>query len=158
MYPAGEPAAIGFASPLQAGSRGGSCLPVTAVFPGLLRFQDFALLLLRLMVAAVFGASGYLHLKDPVGRAKSIELSPKATVALGLAEVLASVSLVLGVFPQIGALVLIFLGLGAIEKKVFKWKTGFWGEKGYGWHYDLMLLAMNLVVLCTAGGKLVLRP
>lgn len=41
--------------------------------------------------------------------------------------------------------------------QVLTWKTGFWGEKGYGWHYDLMLLAMNLVVLCTAGGKLVLH-
>jgi putative oxidoreductase len=131
---------------------------VNVTFPELQRFQDLALLLLRLVVAIVFGASGYLHLKDPVGRAKSVELSPAATVALGLAEVLASVALVTGIFVQIGALILILLGLGAIQKKVFKWKTGFWGEKGYGWHYDLMLLAMNLVILCTAGGKLVLRP
>jgi putative oxidoreductase len=130
---------------------------VNVTFPELLRFQDLALLLLRLVVAVVFGASGYLHLKDPVGRAKSIELSPAATVALGLAEVLASASIVTGIFIQIGALVLILLGLGAIGKKVFRWKTGFWGEKGYGWHYDLMMLAMNLVVLCSAGGKLVLR-
>jgi putative oxidoreductase len=130
---------------------------VNVTFPELQRFQDLALLLLRLVVAIVFGASGYLHLKDPVGRAKSVELSPAATVALGLAEVLASVALVTGIFIQIGALILILLGLGAIQKKVFKWKTGFWGEKGYGWHYDLMLLAMNLVVLCSGGGKLALR-
>jgi putative oxidoreductase len=130
---------------------------VNLTFPELQRCQDLALLLLRLVVAIEFGASGYLHLKDPVGRAKSIELSPAATVALGLAEVLASVALVTGIFIQIGALVLILLGLGAIGKKVFRWKSGFWGEKGYGWHYDLMLLAMNLVVLCSAGGKLVLR-
>jgi putative oxidoreductase len=130
---------------------------VNLTFPELQRCQDLALLLLRLVVAVEFGASGYLHLKDPVGRAKSIELSPAATVALGLAEVLASVALVTGIFIQIGALVLILLGLGAIGKKVFRWKSGFWGEKGYGWHYDLMLLAMNLVVLCSAGGKLVLR-
>jgi len=130
---------------------------VNVTFPELQRLQDLALLLLRLVAAIVFGASGYLHLKDPVGRAKSIELSPAATVALGLAEVLASVALVTGIFIQIGALVLILLGLGAIGKKVVRWKTGFWGEKGYGWHYDLMLLAMNLVVLCSAGGNLVLR-
>jgi len=130
---------------------------VNVAFPELQRWQDLALLLLRVVAAIVFGASGYLHLKDPVGRAKSIELSPAATVAVGLAEVLASVALVTGIFIQIGALVLLFLGLGAIEKKVFKWKTGFWGEKGYGWHYDLMLLAMNLVIVCSGGGKLVLR-
>jgi hypothetical protein len=34
-------------------------------------------------VAIVFGASGYFHLKDPVGRAKSVELSPRATMGLG---------------------------------------------------------------------------
>jgi len=45
--------------------------------------------------------------------------------------------------------------LGAIQKKIFLWKTGFWGERGYGWHYDLMLLLMNLVILLTGGGKLV---
>ncbi|HKB76854.1 MAG TPA: hypothetical protein VKC58_09695, partial [Myxococcales bacterium] len=62
---------------------------MTVTFPGLLRFADLALLLLRLMVAIEFGASGYLHLKDPVGRAKSVELSPAATLALGAVEALA---------------------------------------------------------------------
>ena len=148
---------MGFSSSLQDRSGGGSCAAVNVTFPQLARCEDLALLCLRLMVAIEFGASGYLHLKDPVGRAKSVELSPAATVALGLVEVLASVALVTGIFIQIGALALILLGLGAIGKKVFRWKSGFWGEKGYGWHYDLMLLAMNLVVLCSAGGKLVLR-
>ena len=46
--------------------------------------------------------------------------------------------------------------LGAIQKKVFVWKSGFWGERGYGWHYDLMLLLMNLVILLSGGGKFVL--
>src|SRR5712692_4226932 len=89
-------------------------------------------------------------------RGRERRLSRAATVGLGLAELLASASIVTGIFIQIGALVLLLLGLGAIGKKVFRWKTGFWGEKGYGWHYDLLLLAMNLVVLCSAGGKLVL--
>jgi uncharacterized membrane protein YphA (DoxX/SURF4 family) len=130
---------------------------VSVTFPELLRLQDLALLLLRLMVALEFGASGYYHLKDPVGRSKSIGLGPRATAALGGAEVLASAALVTGVLLQVGALGLILLGLGAIGKKIFQWKTGFWGKDGYGWHYDLMLLTMNLVIVSTAGGKLVLR-
>jgi hypothetical protein len=44
-------------------------------FPSLLALEDVSLFLLRLVVAIVFGASGYFDLKDPVGRAKSIELS-----------------------------------------------------------------------------------
>ena len=65
--------------------------------------------------------------------------------------------LVTGILIQPAALALILLGLGAIQKKAVTWKTGFWGEKASGWHYDLMLLAMNLVILATAGGNLVLR-
>jgi len=46
--------------------------------------------------------------------------------------------------------------LGAIQKKIFVWHTGFWGEKGNGWHYDLMLVVMNLVIMFTDGGRWVL--
>src|SRR5207248_2747442 len=46
---------------------------------------------------------------------------------------------------------------GSNQKKALTWKTGFWGEKAGGWHYDLMLMAMSMVILFTAGGRLVLR-
>jgi putative oxidoreductase len=122
-------------------------------FPSLLQLEDLALFILRVVVAIVFGASGYFDLKDPVGRAKSLGLSPGATTALGIAEVLGSLGVVTGVLIQPAAIGLILIGLGAIRKKVFAWKTGFWGEKSSGWHYDLMLMSMNLVVVATAGGR-----
>jgi len=130
---------------------------LNVTFPSLLSLEDAALFLLRLVVAIVFGASGYFHLRDPVGRAKSIELSPTATRGLGAAEALGSLGLVTGILIQLAALGLILVGLGAIQKKALKWKTGFWGEKASGWHYDLMLVAMNLVVVATAGGRWVLH-
>jgi uncharacterized membrane protein YphA (DoxX/SURF4 family) len=138
------------------------CRPARAMdlnvtFPQLLSLQDVALLVLRLVVAIVFGASGYFHLTDPVGRSKSIEMSPAFTVGLGASEALASAGLVTGILIQPAALGLILLGLGAVQKKAMTWKTGFWGEKASGWHYDLMLLAMNLVIVTTAGGGLVIR-
>jgi putative oxidoreductase len=47
--------------------------------------------------------------------------------------------------------------LGAIQKKIFVWKTGIWGKHGTdGWHYDLMLTLMCLVIATTAGGRYVL--
>jgi putative oxidoreductase len=46
--------------------------------------------------------------------------------------------------------------LGAVQKKLFVWKTGFWGKDGLGWSYELMLISMLLVILLTDGGKLVL--
>jgi putative oxidoreductase len=42
--------------------------------------------------------------------------------------------------------------------KAVKWHTGFWGEKSSGWHYDLLFIAMNLVILCTGGGRFALLP
>jgi putative oxidoreductase len=122
-------------------------------FPALLELRDLSLLVVRLVVAIVFGASGYYHVSDPVGRAKSIELSPAATRLLGAAEALASLGLITGILIQPAAIGLILIGLGAIQKKVFTWKTGIWGNGTSGWHYDLMLLAMNLVILASAGGR-----
>jgi putative oxidoreductase len=125
------------------------------LFPELLRFGDVGLLLLRLMVAAVFFTSGLNHLKDPTARAQSIGASRTFTIVLGSGEVLGSLGVALGILIQLAAIGLILIMLGAIQKKVFVWKTGFWGKGGYGWHYDLMLLLMNLVIVVTGGGKLV---
>jgi putative oxidoreductase len=126
------------------------------LFPQLLRFSDVALLFLRLIVAAVFFESGRRHAGDPVGRAASVGLSPGVTRILGLAEMAAALGVALGVFTQVAALVLMLVMLGAIQKKVFVWHIGFWGENTYGWHYDLLFLVSNLVILTTGGGRLVL--
>src|SRR5713101_6887467 len=69
FYRAGGVFAIGIACPLQARAAGGSSAAVSVTFPDLLRFQDLALLLLRLVSALLFLVSDYLHLKDPAGRA-----------------------------------------------------------------------------------------
>ncbi len=57
---------------------------------------------------------------------------------------------------QLAAAGLILVMLGAIQKKIFVWKTGFWGKQGQGWHYDLMFVVMNLVIIATNGGQYVL--
>src|SRR5579872_1174155 len=126
------------------------------MFPQLARLTDLSLLLLRLMVAAVFVTSGWSHVKDPKERAKSIGLSPSFTMFLGVAEIAGGLGVALGVLTQLAATGLILIMLGAIQRKIFVWHTGFWGEKSSGWHYDLMLVLMNLVIVCTDGGKYVL--
>jgi putative oxidoreductase len=126
------------------------------LLPGLLRYTDVTLLLLRLMVAAVFFASGFAHVRDPAGRAKSIGLSPGFTLFLGVAEIAGSLGVAFGVLTQAAAIGLILIMFGSIQKKIFVWKTGFWGEKSSGWHYDLMMIVMNLVILTTGGGRYVI--
>ena len=126
------------------------------MFPQLTQFTDLSLLLLRLMVAAVFVTSGWSHVKDPKERANSIGMTPAFTMFIGVAELAGGLGVGFGVFTQLAAIGLILVMLGAIQKKIFVWHTGFWGEKASGWHYDLMLVLMNLVIACTGGGKYVL--
>jgi len=130
---------------------------MSARLPLLLGLADPALLLMRIVVGLVFGSSGWSHVKDPVGRARSIGMSPGFTRVLGVAEIAGAAGVVLGVLPQPAALGLILVMLGAIQKKIFVWKTGFWGTHGTdGWHYDLLFVVMCLVIATTGGGRYVL--
>jgi putative oxidoreductase len=126
--------------------------------PGAVPYADWSLLLLRLVVAVVFGSSGFGHLKSPRQRAESLGMSVGFTFFLGAAELAGAIALVVGFLTQWASLGLILIMLGAIYMKAAKWKTGFWGEKSMGWHYDLLFVAMNLVILCTGGGRIALMP
>lgn len=119
----------------------------------LAQFSDVALLLMRLMVGVVFISSGWSHAMDPVTRAKAIGQSPGFTRFLGVAELAGGLGVALGVLPQFAALGLILIMLGAIQKKIAVWHTGFWGKHSDGWHYDLMLVTMCLVIATTGGGR-----
>jgi putative oxidoreductase len=126
-------------------------------FPQLAPFTDITLLLLRVMVGMVFIASGYKHLKDPAKRSKDIGMSKGFTIFLGAAELAGGLGVLSGVLAQLAAIGLILVMLGAIQKKIFAWHTGFWGKTGTdGWSYDTMLVVMNLVIVTTGGGNLTL--
>ncbi|MEX2346525.1 MAG: DoxX family protein [Balneolaceae bacterium] len=116
---------------------------------------DIALLALRIIVAIIFFSSGKSHVMKPDERAESIGMSPGATRFLGIVEIAGAISVAAGFYIQVGAALLAGVMLGAIYKKTMVWGTGFYSEKGYGWHYDLLLLCANLVFLAT-GGSLVL--
>jgi len=126
------------------------------MFPRLARCTDLGLLLIRLMVGVVFVSSGYNHLKDPEARAKSIGMSKGFTIVLGIGEVAGGLGVAAGVLTQLAAIGLILIMLGAIQKKIFVWRTGFWGQKASGWHYDLLFVLINLLILFTNGGAYVL--
>ena len=126
------------------------------IWPGLAVYGDWALLALRLLVAAIFFTSGLSHVRDPKKRGESIGMGPAFTAFLGVAEMAGALGVASGVLIQPAAIGLILVMLGAIQKKIFVWKTGFWGEKASGWHYDLMLVTMNLVFATLGGGRLTL--
>ncbi len=117
---------------------------------------DLALLFMRLLVGAVFATSGWSHTKDPVARGKSIGQSPEFTRFLGIAEVAGGLGVAFGVLPRCAAVGLILIMLGAIQKKIFVWKTGFWGAHNGGWHYEMLFIAMCLVIATTGPGRFAL--
>jgi len=125
------------------------------IFPQLAHFTDVTLLFLRIMVGIVFISSGWNHLKEPGARSKDIGMSKGFTIFLGAAEVAGGLGVVLGLLTQLAASGLILIMLVAIQKKIFVWRTGFWGKSGTnGWSYDTMLVVMNLVIVTTGGGNL----
>jgi putative oxidoreductase len=119
---------------------------------------DYALVFLRLMVGLVYADSGYNDLKDPDGRSKSVGLPKGFTIFIAVAELLGGIAVIIGFLTQLAAIGLILIMLGALQKKIFVWKTGFWGKDSPGWYYELMLVSMLLVILCTNGGRFVLWP
>ena len=127
------------------------------MFPQLARFTDLSLVLLRLAICIVFFFSGWNDVKDPAKRSQSIGMSQRFTIFLGLAEMAGSLGVMFGVLQQLAAMGLILIMLGAIQKKIFVWHTGFWGDKTFGWHYDFTFAVMCLVVVFTNGGRYVLK-
>jgi putative oxidoreductase len=117
---------------------------------------DYALVLLRVMAGVIYASSGYKDIKDPDARSKSIGMPKAFTVFIAIAEMAGGAGIILGVLQQLAAIGLILIMLGAIQKKIFVWKTGFWGKDGFGWNYDLTLVSMLLVILATDGGRFVI--
>ena len=115
-----------------------------------------SLLFLRIIVAIVFFSSGRNHLADPIKRSESLDLSPDMTRIIGILEIIAAISIAIGIVPQIGAMIIIVIMLGAIKKKIIDWNTGFYAKKSFGWHYDAIFLVAALLIMATNGGKYIL--
>jgi putative oxidoreductase len=122
----------------------------------LAQFTDVALVLMRIMVGLIFADSGYEDLKHPGSRATSLGLSKDFTLFLGVAELLGGIAIIIGFLSQLAAIGLILIMGGALQKKIAVWKTGFWGKTSDGWYYELTIVSMLLVILCTGGGRFVL--
>ncbi|MFO7894835.1 MAG: DoxX family protein [Longimicrobiales bacterium] len=127
------------------------------VFPELAAYTALALLVFRSVLALVFLSSGWAHANHPKERGESIGMAPAATRVLGIVQVVAAVAMVVGVYAQVTAAVLAVIMLGAIRKKIFVWKKGFWGDGGGdGWWYELLYITGLLVIMTTGGGEWVL--
>ncbi len=119
-------------------------------------YTDYGLLLMRVLVGAIYIDSGYLDLKNLDDRSKSNGLSKGLMMFIAIAEVAGGIAVVVGTLQQLAAVGLILIMVGAIQKKIVAWKTGFWGGSSPGWYYESTLISTLLVILFTNGGRFVL--
>jgi putative oxidoreductase len=115
---------------------------------------DLSLLLVRLVVGFSFLVAARNKSKNIHKFATSNGLPVPAALVVMTAEFMSGTALLLGIFPQIAALVIMLLMLGTMRLHIFKWKSPYWANKG-GWEYDLILFTMASVIAIHGGGRLV---
>lgn len=120
------------------------------------QYSDFAFLFLRIVIAAIFIYHAIPKLRSPQGMAQGMGWPSGAVMFLGTVEFLSALSVLLGVYLQAGAFLLMLVMMGAMKMKMMNWKAPFSANDKTGWEFDLTLFAVNLVLLITGGGMLVL--
>jgi putative oxidoreductase len=114
--------------------------------------NQIAILCLRVLTGWIFVWSGFAHARDPEGRSKDLGLPKPFVLFLGVVELLAGLGIAGGLLTRLSAVGLMLVMLGAMHRKAFVWHTGFWGKGSQGWHYDLLLFLIALMVFATNGG------
>ncbi len=115
---------------------------------------NLGLYLLRLTVGAIFLYHSWGKLTHASQNAKALGMKIPTVLALGTAELLSGLLLIVGVNVQIAAFILCVIMVGALYNHIFKWKTPFGSGKGKGYEFELLLLASSLAILLTGGGNL----
>ncbi len=126
------------------------------MFPQFLNYGLYGPLLLRVGLAAVFIVHGYPKLfgglESTAQFFESIGIKPGKFWALvvGLVELVGGILLLVGLFVQLVAMLLVINMIVAIWK--VKFKVGFSSPAGGGWEFDFVLLIMALTLLLLGGG------
>lgn len=109
---------------------------------------DLAFFVLRLAIGIVFLAHEPQKFKVTAESAKGMGLSAPFVMFIGVLETLGAASMILGVWLQIGAILLTPVMLGAMYMKTQKWGKSFTGENG--WELDFIVLTAVIAVFIGA--------
>ncbi len=111
---------------------------------------DLGLLLIRLGLGAIFFAHGFQKFQgmdQVVGFFGTLGLPSAIAYMVAVGEVLAGLSMLLGLWTHWAGKVIALIMIGAIA--LAKYKMGFLG----GWEFDLMLLVSALGISFMGSGK-----
>ena len=115
-------------------------------------YSSWAMLALRLALAAIFFVHGSPKLKNAAAMAGGMGMSAGMVTLVGLAETIGALSMLLGLFTQLGALALVIVMIGATYFKTQKWHVPFSEMGKMGWEFDLILLCAALIPLTMGAG------
>lgn len=115
------------------------------MFPTLLAWSVWGLLVLRLTVGFVFLAHGWGKLKSPKAMAQGLGWGTATVAFLGFIETASALLLIFGFLTQLAAILLGLVMIGAIYYKIVKWHKTFTGDGG--WELDLALLGSNVALI-----------
>ncbi|MDH5422675.1 MAG: DoxX family membrane protein [Acidimicrobiia bacterium] len=130
---------------------------IRTLFDSLLDYPDLPLLLVRLVVGLVFVVAVRNKLNDVPAFAEHNGLSVPVAWGLVFAEAAGGIGFILGILPQLAAMVIMASMIGSMSFHIFKWKSKYWAASG-GWEYDLMIFTMASVILVNGGGTIVVWP
>lgn len=128
-------------------------------FKKLSHYSGWALLFARLVVGGIFILHG-------LAKFKVWEMMPNEQVTSGMlnlmkflsiVEPLAGLALILGFLTQFAAAGLGILMIGAMYFKQFVWQVGFTSASTTGWEFDLVLLALCVVLFFAGSGRIALE-
>ncbi len=120
------------------------------MFPTLLPYSAFGLLVLRVVVGFVFLSHGWAKLKNPKAMAQGMGWSAAAIILLGFVEAASGLLLILGLLTQLAAILLALVMIGALYYKLVKWHKKFMGDGG--WELDVALLAATIAIVLSGAG------
>lgn len=120
----------------------------------LIQYSDVGLFLLRLAVGIIFIVHAVPKFTATAGMAQGLGAPSGAVLLLGSVELVSAAGLILGVYPQVAALLLTVVMLGAIGMKIAKWHIGFAAQNTTGWEFDFILFAANGAIFLTGGGAI----
>lgn len=114
--------------------------------------KDILLLLARLLVAVAFFHESRIKFKDLKQFAESHDLSLGLARVVALVELLAAISMFLGLLIQWSSLGLVLLMLITTSMQIFKWHNAYWANKS-GWEYDLIMLTFGALIFAWGPGR-----
>jgi len=116
--------------------------------------MTFHIVLLRLVLGVIFGYHSIPKLTKGKEMAQGMGMPFAFVLVLGIAEMLAAIGSILGLYTKVAAGIIAFVMVGALFFKIVKWKTPFAAMDRTGWEFDALILASAIVLYFLGAGPI----